>query len=93
MKKVKFMMLSLALIAIIGGALAFKAKGTKNYCTALPDVNNICTDGSNGQIPCPSPIVSTTVGTDAVAFYCYTLGVNCDANTLCRTTSTTFYND
>lgn len=37
MKKIKIMMLSLALIAVVGGALAFKAiKGSQEYCTALP---------------------------------------------------------
>jgi hypothetical protein len=33
MKKVKIMLMSMAVIAIIGGALAFKAKYTQAFCT------------------------------------------------------------
>jgi hypothetical protein len=33
MKKVKIMLLSLALFAVVGGALAFKAKYNKSFCT------------------------------------------------------------
>jgi hypothetical protein len=40
MKKVKIMLFSLALFAVVGGALAFKAKVNKNYCTAVWDGNN-----------------------------------------------------
>ena len=36
MKKIKIMLMSLALLAVVGGALAWKAKvgGTLTYCTA-----------------------------------------------------------
>lgn len=34
MKKVKIMLLSLALFAVVGGALAFKAKFTNDWCIA-----------------------------------------------------------
>ena len=34
MKKVKIMLLSLALIAVVGGALAFKSKLGSTFCTA-----------------------------------------------------------
>jgi hypothetical protein len=34
MKKVKIMLLSLALFAVVGGALAFKAKFDKTWCFA-----------------------------------------------------------
>lgn len=33
MKKVKIMLLSLALFAVVGGALAFKAKFDQSFCT------------------------------------------------------------
>jgi hypothetical protein len=37
MKKVKIMLLSLTLIAVVGGALAFKVnKFDQNYCTTVP---------------------------------------------------------
>lgn len=39
MKKIKIMMLSLALFAIIGGALAFKAKFDQTFCTNLAYFN------------------------------------------------------
>jgi len=32
MKKLKFMLLSFALLAVVGGALAFKAKFNERYC-------------------------------------------------------------
>jgi hypothetical protein len=34
MKKIKIMLLSLALFAVVGGALAFKARFTDSFCTA-----------------------------------------------------------
>lgn len=36
MKKVKLMLLSLTLFAVIGGALAFKAKFDQTWCVAKP---------------------------------------------------------
>jgi len=36
MKKVKIMLLSLALFAVVGGALAFKAKFSNDWCLATP---------------------------------------------------------
>jgi hypothetical protein len=35
MKNVKIMLMSLALLAVAGGVLAFKAKFTRKYCTTI----------------------------------------------------------
>jgi len=37
MKKVKLMLLSLSILAIVAAALAFTVKGNARLCTALPD--------------------------------------------------------
>ena len=42
MKKVKIMLFSLAVLAVVGGALAFKAMGPFNYCTAPLGANGTC---------------------------------------------------
>ena len=41
MKKVKIMLLSLLVLAVAGGAMAFKAKRLFAYCTTAT-VNNVC---------------------------------------------------
>jgi cytochrome oxidase Cu insertion factor (SCO1/SenC/PrrC family) len=38
MKRVKLMLLSFCVLAAVGGALAFKAKGTLNFCYATANV-------------------------------------------------------
>jgi hypothetical protein len=42
MKKIKIMLLSLALVAVVGGALAFKVRGTTTYCTAAVGASGTC---------------------------------------------------
>ena len=37
MKRIKLMLTSLALFAVVGGALAFKANFDQSFCTAFPD--------------------------------------------------------
>ena len=54
MKKVKMMLLSLSLVAVVGGALAFKATYTTPFCTAALPENEIC------DIACPNPVASTS---------------------------------
>jgi hypothetical protein len=39
MKKVKIMLLSLALFAVVGGTVAFKVKFTSKYCVTWPIKN------------------------------------------------------
>lgn len=41
MKRVKLMLVSLSVLAVVGGALAFNTKGSNKFCTALPD-NGAC---------------------------------------------------
>lgn len=36
MNKIKLMLLSLSILAVVGGTLAFKAKTGTQYCTTLP---------------------------------------------------------
>ena len=71
MKKVKFMLMSLALIAVVGGALAFKAKmSSGNFCSIQPFHDAVadtyyCTYNSNGikTTDCGNPghALTTTV--------------------------------
>ena len=78
MKKVKIMMLSLALLAVVGGALAFKAKVQSRFCSTLAYSYDpagtqfdryYCQWGINGQ-PAPEfEPVAATIG-------CTTLTVN-----------------
>jgi len=64
MKKLKIMLLSLALFAVVGGALAFKAKFQKAYCTAPVQANGTC------GIACDAFTRSTTI--DATESFCTT---------------------
>ncbi|OQP54340.1 hypothetical protein A4H97_22930 [Niastella yeongjuensis] len=58
MKKVKIMLMSMALIAVVGGALAFKAKYTQRYCTTLASPAGFCKD-----LACPNgPFSPSTTG-------------------------------
>ena len=55
MQKVKMMLLSLALFAVVGGALAFKAKFTNTWCTtdAYQDPVSLtfyCSFNNNGAV-------------------------------------------
>ena len=58
MKKLKIMLLSLALFAVIGGALAFKAKYTSAYCTrlAIQDAFGVstCSVAGGAVLTCPN---------------------------------------
>ena len=64
MKKLKLMLLSFTVLAIVGGALAFNVKGPQRFCTAAL-VNNSCLNvacandrtGSNNSM---FPLICTT---------------------------------
>ena len=60
------MLLSLALFAVVGGALAFKAKFRTEYCTAPTQANGTC------GVTCPALTISTTFGADQQPFLCTT---------------------
>jgi hypothetical protein len=54
MKKVKIMLASIAILAIVGGALAFKAKYQETICftdTTLFEGKATCTDPNNNGNP------------------------------------------
>jgi hypothetical protein len=80
MKKMKIMLLSFAILAIVGGALAFKAKNTQSYCTALPEANGSCSVGGSVKA-CPggtgSAQIQLTTAAQGTRFtYCYTTPLN-----------------
>jgi hypothetical protein len=63
MKKVKIMLTALAVVAVVGGALAFKAKTFgQTFCIGDPYVDGIAVSA------CPNAVLSTTVGAED-AFY------------------------
>ena len=78
MKKLKIMLLSFALIAIVGAALAFRAKFDQPYCTTIPNVGvqhpGFCTsiDEPGLNKTCPIQLEGTDQGPNR-RFYCYTL--------------------
>jgi hypothetical protein len=81
MKTVKIMLIAIAVFAVVGGALAFKAKYSMHFCTAelindqCPE-DNICPNTFTGKIGIK--------GRDTK--YCYRLTFKtCDGNTLCTT--------
>jgi hypothetical protein len=49
MKKVKLMLLSLSVLSVVGGALAFTAKTGTQYCTTIVDQISDC-----AGLPCPN---------------------------------------
>jgi hypothetical protein len=80
MKKMKIMLLSFVLLTIVGGALAFKASGTRLYCTAPVNVGapagGLCTFDQSNNKTCPFDVISKfDAGGDS---YCWTDPVNLD---------------
>lgn len=67
------MLLSLTLVAVVGGALAFKAKFDDSYCTTTP-LNQVdaCPDAT--PLDCTTTPIEPSIAVDpgAGAFYCYT---------------------
>lgn len=78
MKRVKIMLLSLALFAVVGAALAFKARFIQNYCTA-PTINGAC------PVYCPNLVRSSTT-TASVPFVCTTTPTTWLDGTVVRST-------
>jgi hypothetical protein len=69
MKKVKLMLVSLTVLAVVGGALAFTAKQGDQFCTAEVDALSSCPAEF-----CPD-LASITPTTDPI-FLCSTPSVN-----------------
>lgn len=89
MKRIKFMLLSLALVAVIGGALAFNVKNSNRFCTTLaqdPGTGYTCI--INGAVlKCPNLALASTTNTNQGAFFCTTpepVG-GCNPNLNCLT--------
>jgi hypothetical protein len=83
MKKVKMMLLSLALFAVVGAALAFKAKFQIDYCTTNVDVT-----ADNTGIFCPVHVVSKPTIDPQAPFVATTTYANNCVGLKCTTTST-----
>src|SRR5690348_12547436 len=99
MKKVKIMLLSLALFAVVGGALAFKAKlGNNKFCTApayfdagsTPQYYCSFNIGGNEFTTksCESYAVGQKIGT-GTPIVCTTTTANVTTDTECQTLSCT----
>lgn len=92
MKKIKIMLLSLALFAVVGGALAFKAKYIDTFCTAQPVAGLACTQ----LAACPNKVIFSTTTNDVnIPLVCTTTPKDggCPSNLKCTTTSLRLKND
>ncbi|MBO9201404.1 MULTISPECIES: hypothetical protein [Niastella] len=95
MKKIKIMLMAIALLGVVGGALAFKAKSKFGapICTvaAIPvGTTFTCTNSNfpNGQL-CPTRLLSKTTLGNAINI-CWTATVNNTCtNVRCTATAST----
>ncbi len=63
MKKIKIMLLSLLVLGVVGGAMAFKAKFYSVLCTTPVRIVNgvhVCTAIGGGALTCPNVIGGVT---------------------------------
>lgn len=64
MKKVKIMLLSLLVLGVVGGVMAFKAKFNADLCTTpvriLPNGAYVCTNVVGLPLTCPNLILNVT---------------------------------
>jgi hypothetical protein len=83
MKKIKMMLLSLALIAVVGGTLAFKARFLKNYCVTV--TSQAC-DVQTG-LKCPNLFSRSKPDPLGIAAFCTTTvpSGGCVSTTPCTT--------
>lgn len=64
MKKVKIMLMSIALLAITAGVWAFNTKGSAKYCTAPTNSSGNCND-----VKCASsPVITGTVSGSTICY-------------------------
>lgn len=97
MKRVKIMLMSLLLLAVVGGALAFKAKFNIKYCTTNAVLNpqqvltcpalvgRFCVDADQYSIAAQDPVQPS------IENVCYTTtngNDNCGQHQDCRTKTT-----
>ena len=82
MKRIKIMMLSLALFAVVGGALAFKTKFNQNFCYTIVDAGTSAT--ACHALACPDARTGQKDNTTGASkIYCTFSGTNCNSNTIC----------
>ncbi len=78
MKRVKMMLLSLLVLGVVGGAMAFKAKFNATYCTTpvrilLTNGLHVCAAVGGGPLNCPNKIIFVeTVAKTDFNVWCYT---------------------
>ena len=75
MKKVKLMLLSLSILAVVGGALAFTAKGSNKFCTAVinpanPYCNKACPNFTERLLANAGDFICTTTTTGVLLRPC-----------------------
>jgi hypothetical protein len=96
MKRIKLMLLSLTVLAVVGGALAFNVRGVTKYCTATPDVFGICPAvcvdfQTKGLVFDPNaPLVCTTTTSGISTRPCKDANLN---DLPCTLTSTSYKDD
>lgn len=78
MKNLKTMLLSLALFAVVGLALAFKAKSTE-YCVKEVTSSSSCQSQICSVAKANQQIVST-----GTTYYCTVEGTGCNSSTICE---------
>ena len=90
MKKLKIMLLSLALFAVVGGALAFKAKYTSSYCTIRADFDGSAWScPSTPGVPQACALFQTITTTTGSGIRFCTTNVNAGGTCVGKTTCTT----
>jgi hypothetical protein len=70
MKKVKIMLTAIVVMAVVGGALAFKARNHNVFCGIK--------GGITGTNDCPLKVLTTFTITTVGNLYCTDTGVRCD---------------
>jgi hypothetical protein len=70
MKRVKLMLTAIAALAVVGGALAFKARNHNVWC----GVKGAAINTAN----CPLYLLKTFTPSTTVDLYCTTTGTKCD---------------
>ena len=96
MKKARIMLIAIAVLATVGGTLAFKAQKLvqSKYCTTNVDpaspTNGICTDFINAKLT-----TNNAFTPQFQVWYKVTTGSNCGngSGIACNALSTTFYSE
>jgi hypothetical protein len=78
MKRVKIMLMSICLVAVAGGVLAFKARHPQRFCTAAtingacpnfcPSLAQVIVTASGSNIICTAPPVVVGINQNACTF-------------------------